>query len=144
MDLVALSNKKPFKISIIAALILGAVLITISIIILGQKVEKVFPNALNVSMSNLTKIQQNIYEKRIKVDEYIFIDVKTKNPLIEPITFTIDANAGKFIQPIAPLFYSGWTKIKIKNNTIASDTPGILTIRCASYSVEIRLIYITE
>ncbi|MDR0383727.1 MAG: hypothetical protein LBH47_00165 [Christensenellaceae bacterium] len=144
MDFVALSNKKPFKISIIASLILGTILIAVSMIILGQKVEKVFPNALNVSMSNIIKKQQNIYEKEIRVDEYIFIDAKTKNPLIEPITFTLDSNASQFIQPIAPLFYSGWTKIRIKNNNTANRTQGILTIQCASYSVEIRLIYITE
>lgn len=131
-DLIATSQKKGYRIAMIVLVVLGLLLIGVGFILRMTITKAVMPNKLElVSMPGLEGTNGS-YSTTIAQDEYFVVSTGTGDKaLAQGITFTLDSEAAKFLQPIPTAYHDGLFQLVLKDDA-PSDTTGTLTIGCGS------------
>lgn len=145
-DLIATSQKKGYRIAMIVVIVLGLVLIGVGLLLRLGITTTVMPNRLTlVSMPGLEGIP-GTYQATITQNEYFVVSTGTNGKaLSQPITFTLDADAAQFLQPI-PDAYSDKKpfQLVIKNNA-PTNVKGTLIIRCGSMQpIRVAIAYVAK
>ena len=132
-DLIATSQKKGYRITMIVVIVLGLLLIGVGLILRLTITQAVMPNKLElVSMPGLEGTNGS-FSTTISQNEYFVLNTGTNGQaLAQGITFTLDSEAAKFLEPIPTAYRDSKPfQLVIKDNAPTNAT-GMLTINCGS------------
>jgi hypothetical protein len=139
LDIIALSQKRIYKIVMVALLGTGLVVMLVGFVMLSGVTPQIPPDRLNVDMSSKTT-NGSIYMAKVTLPETVMIiDTGTgTNALTSPIVFSLNADAKQFIKEIPDMWRCGIAKIVLKDTAEKGDS-GYLTISCGQFSVVIEI-----
>lgn len=131
-DLIATSQKKGYRITMIVLAVLGLLLIGVGLIMRLSVTSAVMPNKLElVSMPGLEGASGS-FSATISQDEYFVVSTGTNDKVLaQGITFTLDDEAAKFLKPIRTAYRDGLFQLVIADDA-PTNTTGTLTIGCGS------------